>query len=297
MATLSNVVTRVGNLCISRGLPKPYDNIIAEIASAEIQRVWEMLPNDTLKDLLRYEAIPMNGEDSYIVAPTNFGRIVNVIAEESDLDTYSTGTIGVTTGTGVVAGEGTTFTSAMVNCAIVIAGVAYKIISYTSAVEITISDFDDEDTYSGGTIAALTTYVIYNGTKYGKTWEEVDPNFFQNVKSYEDYADYDTTSTRIYTSQAADVNGDTPASELGIDLYPTPVIGRKVRLCYALEPNSSGTLNIPARVISIIVNICAGFWLSDLAERGEKQLQDIITLEWNKYGLSPAKTGTVRRVV
>lgn len=75
---------------------------------------------------------------------------------------YTTGTIAVVATTGAVTGTGTTFTDAMVGNPITIAGVdgVFQIVSRASNTSIVIADMDDATTYSGGTVAAGTNYVV-----------------------------------------------------------------------------------------------------------------------------------------
>jgi hypothetical protein len=78
---------------------------------------------------------------------------------------YSTGTIGVTTGTGAVAGSGTTFTAAMVGGYFTAdAGVTYYLVTaFGSTTSITVTDLDGV-AYTGGTIATSTAYTINSAT-------------------------------------------------------------------------------------------------------------------------------------
>lgn len=81
---------------------------------------------------------------------------------------YVTGTVTVTTGTGAVTGSGTTFTAAMVGRPFKAAGHTkwYRVKTYTSGTSIVIEDDldDDASVYTGGTIAALSTYEIQAAT-------------------------------------------------------------------------------------------------------------------------------------
>jgi len=87
---------------------------------------------------------------------------------------YSTGTIGVTTGTGVVAGTGTTFTAAMVGGYFSVdSGVTnYLVTAFTSTTSITVTDLDGV-AYTGGTIATSTAYEIYAATAIALTKSNV----------------------------------------------------------------------------------------------------------------------------
>jgi len=77
---------------------------------------------------------------------------------------YTTGTVTVTTGTGAVAGSGTTFTADMVGLGFKAAGhsVWYRIKTYTSATAIVIEDDSDDNAsaYTGGAIAGGSSYAI-----------------------------------------------------------------------------------------------------------------------------------------
>jgi hypothetical protein len=77
---------------------------------------------------------------------------------------YSTGTIGITATTGVVAGSGTTFTTAMQGGVLVVAGKSYLVTGFTSTTEITVSDLGATGTYSGGTVSGGTAYSIKAAT-------------------------------------------------------------------------------------------------------------------------------------
>ena len=87
---------------------------------------------------------------------------------------YSTGTIGVTTGTGVVAGAGTTFTAAMVGGYFTPdSGTTYYLVTaFTSGTSITVTDLDGV-AYTGGTIATSTTYEIKAATAIALTKSNV----------------------------------------------------------------------------------------------------------------------------
>src|SRR3990172_388829 len=81
---------------------------------------------------------------------------------------YTTGDVEVAVTTGVVTGNGTTFTSAMVGRGFKATGHTkwYRIKTFTSVTSITIEDDLDDITsaYTGGAIAAGTTYTIEANT-------------------------------------------------------------------------------------------------------------------------------------
>ena len=81
---------------------------------------------------------------------------------------YTTGDVEVAVTTGVVTGNGTTFTAAMVGRGFKATGHTtwYRIKTYTSATSITIEDDLDDSTsaYTGGAIAASTAYTIEAAT-------------------------------------------------------------------------------------------------------------------------------------
>lgn len=81
---------------------------------------------------------------------------------------YTTGTVAVAATTGVVTGSGTTFTSDMVGKGFKADGHTtwYRVKSFSSTTSITIEDDLDDVTsaYTGGTIAALSTYTIEAAT-------------------------------------------------------------------------------------------------------------------------------------
>lgn len=82
--------------------------------------------------------------------------------------TYDTGTVTVDVTTGLVTGAGTTFTAAMVGKGFKADGHTtwYRVKTYTSATSIVIEDDLDDTTsaYTGGAIAALSTYEIEAAT-------------------------------------------------------------------------------------------------------------------------------------
>jgi len=80
MATLDQLVTRAKRL-IGRDAP-PRNEIRDHIVDAIIC-VQEEVPNDALKDLLRYHKYTMDGA-SYITLTANYLRILSLTSEESD---------------------------------------------------------------------------------------------------------------------------------------------------------------------------------------------------------------------
>ncbi len=88
---------------------------------------------------------------------------------------YSTGTVTVTTGTGAVTGDGTTFTAAMVGGYFTFdAGVSYyQVTAYASATSITIKDVGDSSVYSGGAVVSGTAYTIKAATAIALTKSNV----------------------------------------------------------------------------------------------------------------------------
>lgn len=88
---------------------------------------------------------------------------------------YVTGTVTVTTGTGVVTGSGTTFTASMEGKPFKAAGhtkwYRVKVGSYVSATQISIEDDSDDVTsaYTGGTIGAGAAYELQANTCYAAT--------------------------------------------------------------------------------------------------------------------------------
>lgn len=81
---------------------------------------------------------------------------------------YTTGTVTVTTGTGAVAGSGTTFTSAMVGLGFKADGHTewYRIASQSSGTAIVIEDDKDDvaSAYTGGAISSGASYTIEANT-------------------------------------------------------------------------------------------------------------------------------------
>jgi hypothetical protein len=94
---------------------------------------------------------------------------------------YTTGTVAVATGTGVVTGTGTTFTAAMVGKPFKATGHTtwYRVKTFTSGTSITIEDDSDDNAsaYTGGAISAGATYVIQAVTAIAIT----TANFLQYV--------------------------------------------------------------------------------------------------------------------
>lgn len=81
---------------------------------------------------------------------------------------YDTGTVTVTTSTGEVVGDGTTFTAAMVGKGFKAVGHTswYRVKTFTDATHITIEDDNDDATsaYTGGAIGAGASYEIEAAT-------------------------------------------------------------------------------------------------------------------------------------
>jgi hypothetical protein len=94
---------------------------------------------------------------------------------------YSTGTVSVAATTGVVTGNGTTFTAAMVGGIIKMSGFTngYYVSAYSSATSITIVDQgsvgDATPAYTGGA-SASATYVIYGATHIAATKSTIYKN-------------------------------------------------------------------------------------------------------------------------
>lgn len=103
----------------------------------------------------------------------NYGR-QNVWGANAVGTDYSTGTIAIATGTGVVTGTGTTFTAAMVGGYLTPdAGTTYYYVSaYTSGTSITVVDVGST-TYTGGTVAGGTSYTIKAATALAITKSNV----------------------------------------------------------------------------------------------------------------------------
>lgn len=97
-----------------------------------------------------------------------FGLYGDVAAGNRVGTSYTTGTVTVTAVTGAVTGSGTTFTAAMVGKGFKADGHTkwYRVKTYTSTTEIVIEDDLDDTTsaYTGGAIAALSTYEIEAAT-------------------------------------------------------------------------------------------------------------------------------------
>jgi hypothetical protein len=89
----------------------------------------------------------------------------NVDGDNAVGTNYSTGTVTVAATTGVVTGDGTTFTAAMVGGYFKATGEDnyYLVTAYTSTTSITIKDLDGI-AYTGGAVTAGTAYVIKAAT-------------------------------------------------------------------------------------------------------------------------------------
>lgn len=87
---------------------------------------------------------------------------------------YSTGTIAIATGTGVVTGTGTTFTAAMVGGYLTAnSGTSYFYVSaFTSGTSITVVDVGSTS-YTGGTVSGGTAYTIKAATALAVTKSNV----------------------------------------------------------------------------------------------------------------------------
>ena len=87
---------------------------------------------------------------------------------------YSTGTIAIATGTGVVTGSGTTFTAAMVGGYLTPDGgtTYFLVTAYTSGTSITVTDLDGV-AYTGGAVSGGTSYTIKAATAIALTKSNV----------------------------------------------------------------------------------------------------------------------------
>lgn len=98
---------------------------------------------------------------------------------------YTTGDVTVTTGTGAVAGNGTTFTAAMVGLGFKAVGHTswYRIKSYASGTSIVIEDDKDDvaSAYTGGAIAGGTAYTIEANTALTVTANSTNPIYSEVV--------------------------------------------------------------------------------------------------------------------
>lgn len=98
----------------------------------------------------------------------------NVKGENALGTAYSTGTVAVAATTGVVTGNATTFTAAMVGGYFKATGEDnyYLVTTYTSATSITVTDLDGTG-YSGGAVTAGTAYTIAAATAIALTKSNV----------------------------------------------------------------------------------------------------------------------------
>lgn len=82
----------------------------------------------------------------------------NVLGDSMIGTAYTTGTVSIAAGTGVVTGTGTTFTASMVGGLLKATGhtTYYLVSAYTSATSITIVDQGDNTVYTGGIISGAT---------------------------------------------------------------------------------------------------------------------------------------------
>ncbi len=97
-----------------------------------------------------------------------FGLYGDVGAGHRIGTSYTTGTCEVAVTTGVVTGSGTTFTSAMVGKGFKASGHStwYRVKTFTNTTSITIEDDKDDvdSAYTGGAIAALSTFEVEAAT-------------------------------------------------------------------------------------------------------------------------------------
>ena len=97
-----------------------------------------------------------------------FGLYGDVGAGHRDGTDYDTGDVTIAVTTGVVTGNGTTFTSAMVGKGFKADGHStwYRVKTYTNATSIIIEDDKDDETsaYTGGAIAGGSSYVVEAAT-------------------------------------------------------------------------------------------------------------------------------------
>jgi hypothetical protein len=118
---------------------------------------------DTMSEYAK-SALPTMSEliDSEIL---EYGRR-NVSGDNALGTNYSTGTVAVAASTGVVTGNATTFTAAMVGGFFKAAGHTkwYIVTAFSSGTSITIADVGNEAVYTGGVIGAGAAYEIKAAT-------------------------------------------------------------------------------------------------------------------------------------
>jgi len=132
----------------------------------------------TVESFAKFSSYVSNPESTLISTAGNtlaetvdafvLGLYADVASGNRIATNYTTGTVTVTTGTGAVTGDGTTFTSAMVGLGFKATGHTswYRIKSQSSGTAIVIEDDKDDvaSAYTGGTIDAGATYIIEAST-------------------------------------------------------------------------------------------------------------------------------------
>lgn len=132
-----------------------------KIMSLDVLKSFIKNPEGSMMDQLTN--LLLEASDAYVL-----GLYGDVAAGNRVGTSYDTGTVEVTATTGAVAGNGTTFTAAMVGRGFKAAGHTkwYRVKTYNSATSIVIEDdYDDVDSaYTGGAISAGASYEIEAAT-------------------------------------------------------------------------------------------------------------------------------------
>lgn len=136
------------------------------IKSLDTFKSWIDNPEGTLID--QNASLLQEAVDSYVLSFWADAASGNWLGTS-----YTTGTVAVATGTGVVTGTGTTFIAGMVGKPFKALGHTkwYRISAYSSGTSITIINDSDDETaaYDGGTISAGATYEIQANTAVALT--------------------------------------------------------------------------------------------------------------------------------
>lgn len=109
---------------------------------------------------------------------------------------YSTGTVTMTNGSAVVAGSGTTFTSAMVGRQFQIGGFVFTIASYSSATSITLDTTWYGDTVAGSTYQILQAYITPTPTDFLSWISVIDPALGWRIRTGYNSSELDTIDPR-----------------------------------------------------------------------------------------------------
>ncbi len=162
-----------------------------------------------------------------------------------------------------------------------------------------------------GRILSNSLIVVESDTEYGDPWKIVSLEHLRERRRYEMDAAQDVTPTRLFSLAYPVSDGiySTPVDgySFAIELYPSPVSGRNYRFSYLAKASESGTMTLPNQdpdlcklaVDYAIFNAAGKKSRLDavMVNRHEKRYNDgkatVRRLYYNRYGMSPAQTGTI----